>query len=297
MSGLHQNGSAEALGVVRIGVYCTLLIEIWSSPIYWLADLPGEWFGAWGLAAYVPREFYLYLLNSPALWALQCGLLVLSLLLILGIRPFMPMALMTAGLFFLFDALTKGFQGFSNHGRVALLLVTGILAFFPASDAISIMGRRRKLSAPTMYAAPLLSAAFLLCFAYSLIGLHRLFAGGPEIFRDDTIITYFVRNTLRHGGTVNFDFGLMFMNNAWLGYCAKFGFLVTTVFEVLSPVCLVHHGFRRVWLCVMIPFHIATYFTMKILFLNNLFLIVLLLTEWPYLIGKKFESGRDKQQS
>jgi uncharacterized membrane protein len=55
------------------------------------------------------------------------------------------------------------------------------------------------------------------------------------------------------------------------------GFVVVTVLEVLAPLCLFSRRFRLLWLGVMVPFHVATLFLMKIFFWQNLILLVLLL--------------------
>jgi hypothetical protein len=279
---LHTEGSPYALAVVRIGTFSIALLEVLTSPLTWLADIPVEWFGAWGLAAYLPRSFYGLMLLPESLLALQWLTAACCVLVILGVRPFIPVALFTCLLLFLFDALTKGFQGFANHGRLALLIVAVVIAMFPAADAYSIMRARRPFAKRDLYAAPLLGSTFLICLAYSFIGLHRFFIGGWKIFLDDTLLVYFIRNTMRDVGGSQFDFGLAIAETLWLAAFMKLGYFITTLAEALSPLCLVSHTFRRCWLCIMIPFHLMTVITMKISFHNNLMLILLLMTPLAY---------------
>lgn len=156
---------------------------------------------------------------------------------------------------------------------------------FPAADACSVFGPRRKQAAPELYAAPLLCASFILCLAYAMIGIHRFFVGGLAVFTDDTILAYMMTNTFRRGDSYQFNYGLWFVTSPTLAILAKAGYFITTVFEALSPLCLLSHRFRRIWLLIMLPFHIATVLTMKILFFNNIVLILLLLTQWPYRIA------------
>lgn len=285
MMPLHRHGNATALGVARIGVFGIILREVWKAPLERLANLPSDWFGPWGLMAYLPSGVYEWLLTREALVGLHWLLIGGCVLLILGARPYLPIALATWALFLLFDTLTKGFQGFANHGRAALLIVAFIFAIFPAADGVSVFGRRKSPAHPDLYALPMLASAFLVCLAYAFIGWRRFFASGWAIFVDDTLLNYFVRNSLRDGGLGGPNYGLLVADSYWLVVTCKVGFFVTTLAESLSPLCLLSTRFRRVWLCIIMPFHLGTVVFMKISFLNNLMLIGLLLTAVPYVLA------------
>ena len=51
------------------------------------------------------------------------------------------------------------------------------------------------------------------------------------------------------------------------------------VFEVMAPLCLVDHWFRRVFIVLMTGFHVVVIVTMEIPFVENMLLFVLLL-DW-----------------
>src|SRR4029453_979242 len=67
----------------------------------------------------------------------------------------------------------------------------------------------------------------------------------------------------------------------------KAGFIVTTAFEILTPAILLGNTFRRLWIAIMIPFHISTLLTMNIFFWQNTVLILLLFTGLAYRVGAR----------
>ena len=55
--------------------------------------------------------------------------------------------------------------------------------------------------------------------------------------------------------------------------------MVVTVFEILSLLCLSSTWFRRLWLAVMLPFHVLSWPLLQTLFLHNILLIAALLLD------------------
>jgi hypothetical protein len=58
-----------------------------------------------------------------------------------------------------------------------------------------------------------------------------------------------------------------------------FGFPLTTGMEILSPLALFSPVFRRVWVAVMVVFHVLSWQLLQVLFFHNLVLMPLLLTD------------------
>src|SRR5690606_5628812 len=133
---LHERGSREALGVVRIVVF-----SMW---LFWLHALPFERLALVREATFTPMGPWMLLpvdaITVESLVALRWGLTALLLLTIVGVRPFQPIAITAALGILLFDSLMKSVQGTLNHAQFGILYVAMILSLFPAGDGLSIIG-------------------------------------------------------------------------------------------------------------------------------------------------------------
>jgi hypothetical protein len=65
-----------------------------------------------------------------------------------------------------------------------------------------------------------------------------------------------------------------FVKQGLLRVCAD------AIFEVLSPLCLLHRRLRYAWIAVMFAFHALAYVFMHLLFWWNMALIPILLIDW-----------------
>jgi hypothetical protein len=279
---LHDQASPEALAVVRIGVFGLWVIYLAACDLTRFSDLPLEWFHPRGFFRLANRDMILIALSAPVLNAIYCFAWFGCVAVIFGVRPYLPLALATWAALMFVDAVSKGFQGYVNHGQLVMLFAALILAVFPAGDSMSIF-RRRASQPPNLYAAAMYACAMALCIPYMFIGVRRIFTGGIDIFMDDSIANYIVEKSMRYSA-FTFDHGLSLIGRPWLILGAKIGFVVITVFEICSPLCLVSTSFRRCWVLVMLPFHVMVLLTMRISFGENMVLIVLLLTAFPYWI-------------
>ncbi len=284
--------SATLLAVGRITVFGIWFIDVLTTPLGLYAELPLELFSAPGVLRLLPEGFFQALLASPALLnGLKAALLLGCLLLVLGVRPFRPVAVPVTALLLLYDGLAKGFGGFINHAQMGILFGALILCLFPAADAISVLCRRRTgAAAPAVYAGGVLAVAAFLTTAYAFIGTHRVVSGGFAIFTGDAITTYMAVQSMQYSA-YGFEYGLLPLLYPWLAGTVKVGFAVTTIFEILSPLCLVSRWFRRVWMAVIIPFHVSTLLTMNIFFWENLVLIVAFVAPLGFLVGDPDASG------
>lgn len=283
---LHSEAGAGALGAVRVVVFALwFLVVLGSLPLTLAAGLPRELFDAPGVLALLPESFWEVFLREEMLAAFTVLLLAALLAAALGAGPFAIVGPLAFVGVLLFDGMQKGFSGYFNHAQFGLLYATFFVAISPAADALRV-GRSgaaeasRPVRPPGMYRFPLVASALALSLTYFLVGSFRVAIGGWDIFTGDALPGQMLLRTMEHTGT---DFRLSFFLLAHppLVFALKAGFLVTTVFEVLSPVALLRRGFRWAWIAVIVPFHVMTLFTMNILFWENLVLIAVLFTDLP----------------
>jgi hypothetical protein len=279
---LHSEAGAGALGVLRVVVFALwFLVVLGSLPLTLAAGLPRELFDAPGVLSLLPDSFWEVFLREEMLAAFTVLLLAALLAAALGAGPFAivgPLAFLGV---LLFDGMQKGFSGYFNHAQFGLLYATFFVALSPAADALRVGRERiRPPRPPGVYRFPLVASALALSLTYFLVGSFRVAIGGWDIFTGDALPGQMLLRTMEHTGT---DFRLSFFLLAHppLVFALKAGFLVTTVFEVLSPVALLRRGFRWAWIAVIVPFHVMTLFTMNIFFWENLVLIAVLFTDLP----------------
>jgi len=283
---MRRPDAAELLGAGRIVVFAIWFFHVLRTPVELFAELPFELFTARGVIRAIPDSaFEAFFSNAPLLLAFKGGLLVGCLLLVLGVRPFRPIAVPVVVSLLLFDGMTKGFNAWVNHGQMGILFGAVLLCLFPAADALSVRGRRTEgASPPAVYAGGVIAVAAFLAAAYTFIGTHRVVHGGFGIFTGDAITTYLAVQSLNYSAR-GFEYGLLALSYPAVAAVFKVGYAVTTLFEVLSPLCLVNTWFRRTWLLVMVPFHVTTLFTMNIFFWENILLILVFVAPIGYATG------------
>jgi hypothetical protein len=281
---LSRSGSAAALGLGRITVFGLWLALIAPAPMALYSELPVELFMPVGIFRLLPTEVYHLLLNARLLWVFKAALVMGCGLLVLGVRPYRPLAVPTCLMILFYDGLMKGFNAYINHSQIVLLYGTMIIALFPAGDGLSIMGRKYPLASPNLYVAPILMIAFILCLTYSFIGTRRIVRGGLAIFQGEAILTYMATRSLQHS-LYGFAYGLLPLSYPLPAPAFKIGYAITTVFEILSPLCLIWTWFRRVWVPVILLFHVVTLLTMNIFFWENILLILVFIPAIGYIFG------------
>jgi hypothetical protein len=265
--------AATILGAGRITVFGIWFVDVLTAPLGLYAQLPSDLFSPPGLLRAVPAPVYQTLAEHPVLLVgLKAILLVGCLLLVLGVRPFRPIAIPITVLLVLFDGLVKGFNGFLNHAQLGILFAAVILCLFPAADALSVFGRRRPAASEDLYRGGILAVAAFLTAAYAFIGTHRVVHSGFAVFTGDAILIHMAVQSLQYSA-YGFQLGLVPLIQPWLGPLFKLGYAVTTAFEIGSPLCLVSRWFRWIWLVVIVPFHVSTLLTMNIFFWENILLI------------------------
>jgi hypothetical protein len=297
MRALHDDAGPEQLAVARIGVFGLWLIILLRVDPRRFADLPSELATPLGAMHLFPLEA---MVGSSWVMTTMWGLAVLGCgLCVLGVRPFLPVALPTSLLLLAFDGSMKAFGGYANHAQSAALFAALIIALFPASDAWSAFVKVKRPEvdvSPWIYRTPLILATLALALTYSLVGLRRIVAGGPAVFLGDSVEVWLVAASSQWA-EYGFDHGLLILEHRWLVPVAAVALLVATTFEVLAPLVLRTRQFRVAWVLVVVSFHIGTLLTMRIFFWENLVLIALLVTPLPSLLIERVGSWRNRTSS
>jgi hypothetical protein len=279
---LHENVSPQTLGFARVAVYGIWFWHVLKDPLDQVVDVPSAYFSPIGLLRLVPAPLWQCLYTAEFLLALKLAMLVCLALLILGVGPFRCIAIFTCILLTFYQGLVRGF-GFINHGELSILYAAYVLAAFPSADALSLRRGEVEDAQPSMYQAPMIAVALLLCLAYMFVGAQRLLKGGLEIFVNGTII-HMVALRSFGPGPAGSGSGHLVLEYPWLALMLQVGFPIVTVFELLSPLCLFYKPFRRAWIPVMFSFHLATGLFMQIWFTANFLLIFVFLTDIDHLV-------------
>jgi len=272
---IHERVSPRTLGIVRAVVFTLWACVVGFDSFEELAWLPPSIFQTHGLLALLPGGVWSVVLREPFLLGFRAVLVVLLGLAALGARPYRPIALLAVLGVLLEQTLIRGF-GFIQHRELALLLAAVVLALFPSADGFSRWGREDAHAPAPLPSAALTLMTLLILLAYMITGLYRLAYAGPEIFLSNSL-RYYIAYTSFRQNYYPFELGQVALLYPTAGAVLNAGFVVVTVLEILAPLCLFSRRFRRLWLGVMVPFHVATLFLMKIFFWQNLVLLVLLL--------------------
>ena len=268
--------SPERLGVIRAAAFLMWLAEVGPDPLSFWGELPASMHQPVGLCKLVPDEAWDRILEPEVLDQLKKLMIVLLVLSASGARPYRPIATTTAAMLTGHQALVRGFT-FTNHEELGLLMCTYVLALFPAADGFAWPGRRRKSASPETYAAALQSMSLLLLIPYCEIAARRIVRGSPAVFLGDSLPHWLA--SLDSLDRDAFGLGPWLLRRPALVAFLKMGFAVTTMFEFLSPLCLILPRLRRAWILTIVSMHVVNRFTLKLFFWQNSLLILLLLPE------------------
>ena len=279
---LHARAGPATLGVVRAAIFVAWLVVVVPDPLSFLGSLPREMLVPIGLLRLVPDALWAHLLEPGALEAFKLVLATGLVLSAIGARPYTPIALVTAVLLTLHQGLLRSFT-FDNHEELALLVCTWVLAIFPAADGFALP-RRRSARRAGVYPAALLAMTAFLLLPYCAIAAHRLTHAAPAVFTGDSLPFWLA--SLHSLDRESWGAGLWILEHPALVPLFKAAFAVTTVFELLAPLCLILPRFRRVWVVVVVGFHVVNWFTLNLLFWQNTVLVLLLVTDPEAWLGR-----------
>ena len=115
--------------------------------------------------------------------------------------------------------------------------------------------------------------------AEKMPGVRRVFAGGIEIFTNGTMLGIIAMDSATPDHLQQ-SVGLRVLESpAWV-LMLQVGFVMVTLLEILSLLCLSSPWFRRGWLAVMLVFHVLSWPLLQTLFVFNILLLGLLLIDW-----------------
>jgi hypothetical protein len=267
------DGSAEHLRAVRIAVLLIWLVIVLKTPYEAYASLPEGVVEGVG----VGRMLFAFdgigdLLFSASMLAFlrwgTCAAIVFALL-----WPVKVLLLVVCVNVFVLDLATKAISAYPNHAQFTVLIALFVVATLASAETgpptVRSLSRRRREGVIWLLAV-------LIILPYTFIGIHRLREGGIALFVGDALPQYMAYTGSLYSA---YPFGLHPATAVWplLAIAVKAGFLVTTIFEVTSPVALVSRRCRVAWLCYMSGFHVGTLLLMNIFFWENLILIWIVL--------------------
>jgi hypothetical protein len=125
--------------------------------------------------------------------------------------------------------------------------------------------------------------SLLLLLPYCGIAARRLVRGTPEIFTGQSLAHWL--GSLDALDRDAAGIGLWLLRHPGLVALLKVGFAVTTMFELLAPLCLIMPRLRRAWIPVIGSMHLINRLTLKLFFWQNSLLILLLLTSPERTVG------------
>lgn len=273
---LHAQATARHLATARIVVFGVWFFDLADAPTEQLGEIPIEFLMRLGVLRLLSADTYGLLLRAEVLLWGKALLLATVAAAALGLRPYRVIAILAATGLTLQEGLVRGFS-FLNHAELCLLNVTYVLALAPATDAWAVWPPSRRAPA-TAYGAALTWMALVLLMPYAIVGSFRLSQSSPDIFLADSMRLYVTENILR-ATPHQPSFALYWLAEPFGLPWLDFGFALTTVFEVLSPLCLLHRRLRYAWLAFMLVFHSLTFVLMHILFWQTLLLVPILLLD------------------
>ena len=266
---LHEKAGPGLLRLARLGIFALWIFELLFDPIWQLADVPHELFDPAGMLSRWPLAWQDALLTPTGLISLWVAT-ILACVLCCTNRAFPLTATLAAILLTIYSSLVRSF-GPAVHTDIVLLLAVYALAGFAWADCFT-----RKPWKNSAY--PLITIVILLCTAYSLVGINRAVSGGIGVFTGDTMEAWTVDAGMR-GYYFNTDIGWRIPEWPLVVFVLRCGLPVVTMFEITAPLCLAWPHYRRVFIPVMLSFHLLSLVLMNIFFYDHM-LLYLLLIDW-----------------
>jgi hypothetical protein len=281
---IHEQVAPRTLGAARVLVFGLWFINISSVHLEDYLTLPRELLSRYGVLYAIPPAVWDAMWNPVFVVGLRFTLLALLAWLILGLGRYRAIAIATCIGITLFDAMAKSL-GHINHSKFGILFAAWILAAFPANDDFALRPRKGPPEPPVFYVAPMLAMATLIFLTYSFVGAFRI-GSGLGVFFSDALGKWFLHKSFEANAT-GFMVGPWVVANTPIYVLGKIGFVVISVCELLSPLCLVSTRFRWFWIAVLVPFHFMSLLTMNIFFWENVLLILFFATDSNRLFARR----------
>lgn len=286
---LYQ-GTAATLGIMRIVVFGLCFVYVLGAPYTQLGILPTTLHNPTALFSLLPPTWQAFLISQPGLSTVKPLLLICLICSVVGLRPFRLWAVSSAVLLLVFDMVYKGYAFYFWHSQFALIYCAVILAFSPCVDSYQVSSNQTpKIRRDPAYKVVPLLIGLAVTICYALLGVRRIVEGNVAIYFDDTILNF---TAVRAFEPTFFTFQVGFwpLTSPTLAVLSKLGFAVVTVFEALAPLAVVSQTFRRIWVWVILAFHVTALVTMNIWFWENVLLVLLFFTPFAYRLGQTSNS-------
>jgi hypothetical protein len=278
---IHAQAGPRLLRLARLGIFLLWIVKLLLDPLWRLGNLPPELVQPTGLIALIPPgvfPFFWSVTGLTLLWILT----LVAFLAALTNRAFPVVATTAAFLLTLYSSVIRSF-GPAVHTDIVLLLATYVLALFAWADLAAKKSGRLPVSS-----APLITIVALLGLTYSLVGLNRASADFP-VFTGNSMEIWTIDASLR-AYYFNTEVGWHLPEWPLVVFFLRAGLPVITFFEITAPLCLISPWYRRIFIPVMLSFHLLSLVLMNIFFFDDMFLY-LLLVDW----SKRFPALRDER--
>lgn len=277
--------------IIQISIIRNLLLCIWifliaMAPLQNLAYLPLENIEPWGigkilfiipeLKSLIYTEFFLFFIKILTIILCICSLFF---------TKQKWLFLITVFSIFIIDIILKSHNGFINHAQMASLYMLIIFAIFPNIKILSInelLRKNQKITSNSIeYSDFLYLLKLVIIIPYSMLGFERIVFGGLfngfTLFYGDALEKYILKTSYTHA-KYTFNFFPDLYEIPTFATLLNIGFLIVTLMELFSIGILFSSLFRKIWVLIIIPFHIITLFSMNIFFWENVLLIIALFT-------------------
>lgn len=214
-----------------------------------------------GIFKYIYNESYFEIISNYSFLLIYKSLILLLLVINIYIKKVFLNFLFLILIYF-YEIFKKGFGGHIDH-RITTLFIFTLLLY------ISQLDSEKKIT-------EIISIPYSFFFLqYSFIGIARLFNGFPEVFSSDIFLNWIIQRNMRPK-YFNYDLNyLIFDTNS---YIFNLLILITTLIELFSICCLfLNKKSLNIYLVCLILFHIGIFVIMGINFIENIFLLALLL--------------------
>ena len=280
---LYSHATPEMVRFLRIAVYGMWFIHVLVDPLPVIANLPASVFDPAGfLIRIFPVAWQEMFVTEAFLHVLKITMLFTLILVILN-RWMKVSAVISCILLTVYQGIIRGF-GSINHAEIILLFAAYLIMSFILIDSRTPDERRREVSESKFNpsSAPFFAILVFSLLGYSFVGINRLVDGGYQVFTSDSLIVWMVQNSNRGDHFFLWNFTPLILQYPSLQVLVKIGFAVVNFFEIFAPFCLISKRFRYAFIVVIYSFLIINWIFMRILFLENMILFILLFDITPW---------------
>lgn len=267
---LHANATDRGLSFITKAIFGIWLLRF-LLPLHYLADFPSEIAFPTGILAWIPRGIFATMMSHQSL--IQLRIIGAVACLACFRTNWLPIASVCAAIACTIEQSIVRSFGYQNHAEVPLLLATYTIA------ACAIIREYRPRSGADFNdnAPPLVLSTFLFMMTYALTGLTRLCDGSFDMYYGDMMHWCVLDHTHNDWAIPLPQFSGLSRGSS-IVTLINLGFPAITILEILAPLVLVSVTFRRVFVVVMITFHLMNLLLMHFAFNENIAMLLLLCT-------------------